>query len=192
LWKCGDLIRERLRLFEGAARCDEALDQADLQRLHRWDWSACEDQVQRAALADHARKPDRAHVDQRHAKAPVEDAECRVRGGHAKVAPQCQLEPSGHGVALDRSDHRLAEDHPRRAHRTVARVRRAAWILRSKRFQIEARAKVPVRTRQDRDRQGFRLVEFLEGLSQGRRSFRIDGIPDFGPRDGHRHHAALG
>jgi hypothetical protein len=134
LWKRGDLIRERLRLFEGAARCDEPIDQADLHGLPRVDRTAREDQVQRAALPDRAREPDRAHVDQRHAKAPVEHAQRRVGGGHTKVAPQRQLEPARHRVTLDRRDHGLAECHPRRSHwtiadGTVAGFRQAARIL---------------------------------------------------------------
>ena len=44
-------------------------------------------------------------------------------GGHPQVAPHGQLEPAGHGVALDGGDHRLGQGQPGRAHRARARPR---------------------------------------------------------------------
>ena len=66
------------------------------------------------------RQPHRPAVDQRHAPAAAEDAEHRVLLDDAQVAPQRQLQPAGDGVAGDRGDHRLAQQHPRGAHRPVA------------------------------------------------------------------------
>jgi len=185
-------MRQRLCMLERAARFDESLDQADLQGLDRGYRAAGEDEVERSALTDHARQADRSHVDQRHAETPVEHAKRRVAGGDAKVAPERQLEPAGHGVALDRGDHRLAEDHPRGPHRSVGCLGR--WVRRAggESFQVEARTEMVTRTRQHGDRQPSILVESFEGRLQGRRSRRVDCISHLRPRDGDRHHAAIG
>ena len=62
--------------------------------------SACECPIRRG-------QPDRAAVDERHAPAPAEHAEHRVARRDAQVAPQRELEPARHRVALDRGDHGL-------------------------------------------------------------------------------------
>ena len=72
------------------------------------------------AVADEAGQPDRAAVAQGHAPAPAVDAEDGVGGRHPQVAPDGQLQPAGHGVALDGGDDRLVEQHPGRPHRPVA------------------------------------------------------------------------
>ena len=65
-------------------------------------------------------QPHRAAVHQRHAPAAAEHAEHGVLGRDAQVAPQRQLEPAGDGVAFDRRDRRLRQQHARDAQRTVA------------------------------------------------------------------------
>ena len=64
------------------------------------------------ALADQPGQPDGAPVDEGDAEAPAVHAEHGVGGGHPEVAPQRQLEPSGHGVALDGGDDGLGEVQP--------------------------------------------------------------------------------
>ena len=58
-------------------------------------------------MADEARQPHRAAVDQRHAPAPAEDAEHRVLLDDAQIAPQRELQPAGDRIARDGGDHRL-------------------------------------------------------------------------------------
>ena len=81
---------------------------------------AGEDEIERVRMSDQPRQAHRAAVDQRHAPPPAEHAEHRVACGDAQVAPARELEPAGDRVAFDRGDHRLGEQHARRAHRAVA------------------------------------------------------------------------
>ena len=57
---------------------------------------------------------------ERYTPAPAEHAEHRVARRDAQVAPERELEPAGDREALDRGDHRLRQQHPRRSHRAVA------------------------------------------------------------------------
>ena len=77
-----------------------------------------EEQVHRPAVADETGQVDRPTVDEWNAEATAEHAEDGVRGGHTEVAPQGQLQPSGHGRTLDGGDHRFGQAEPGRAHRT--------------------------------------------------------------------------
>ena len=104
----------------GLSRRHDPVDEPHGERLGGTDRPAGQDQVQGTSGADQPRQPHRATVDERHAPPSAEDPEHRVLGGHPQVAPDRQLEPAGHGVPLDRRDHRLAEPHPGRAHRAVA------------------------------------------------------------------------
>jgi hypothetical protein len=83
LRKLRELASELLPGLESAPGFDKPVDEADLQCFHRRDRAAGEDEVERPALADHARQPDRAHVDQRNAEAPVEHTERCVAGRDA-------------------------------------------------------------------------------------------------------------
>src|SRR2546425_326590 len=74
-----------------------------------------EDHVHRVAVTDQPGQTHRAEVDQRHAPAPAEDAEDGVGGRHAEVAPERQLEATRDGVALDRGEDGLREQHARRS-----------------------------------------------------------------------------
>ena len=60
--------------------------------------------------------------------------------GHAQVAPERELEPAGDGVARDGGDHRLAQEHPRGAHRAVAVGRRRGSPARADGLEVRARA----------------------------------------------------
>src|SRR3546814_4615610 len=66
----------------------------------------------------------------------------------AEVAPEREFEPAGDRVALDRGDHRLFEQHPRRAHRPGAAGVVAAGADRA---EIETRAEMARTSGQDGD-----------------------------------------
>src|SRR5258707_15116819 len=101
----GDLLRDDLRLVERLACLDEALHEADLQRLCGRHRAAGEDEVEGTALAQHAWEADCPEVDERHAEPAVEHAERGAPAGHAQVAPQSELEAARDRVALDGRDH---------------------------------------------------------------------------------------
>ena len=103
-----------------AAGRDQTVRQPHAARLVAGHAAPGEDQIERVAVAEQTRQADRAAVDQRHAPAPAIDAEHRILGGDTQVAPRRQLEAAGDRVPLDRRDHRLRQQHARRAHRTVA------------------------------------------------------------------------
>ena len=102
------------------ARLDEPVGEAHALRLLARDTAAGEHEIERVRVADHAGEAHGAAVDERHAPTPAEDAEHRVARRDAQIAPQRELEPTRDRVALDRGDHRLVEQHPRRAHGSVA------------------------------------------------------------------------
>ena len=83
LRQLGDLSRQKARRRKCAARLDDPFDQPDGKGLGCPHGPAGQDQVERPTLADQARKADRAHVDQRHAKSAVEDTKRRVARSNA-------------------------------------------------------------------------------------------------------------
>jgi len=115
----GDLLRQLECGIERRVR-DDTIDKPDMQSLVCSNGASREDEVEGPSVADHPRKADRAEVDQGHAEPAIEDAQLRVARSDPKIAPQRKLEASRDGESLDRRDDRLAERHPRRAHRTVA------------------------------------------------------------------------
>jgi len=148
-----DLAREILRFGECTARLRQPLHESDPQRLVGRNRAACENEFQSPALADHAGQPDGAEVDKRHTEPPVEHAKCRVACGDAQVAPQRQLESPRDRIALDRRDHRLAQEHPGRSHGPVADFRKLNRRVDCDRFQVETGAEVAAGSGQNGDRQ---------------------------------------
>ncbi len=82
---------------------------------------------------------------------------------HPQVAPQGQLQPAGHGVALDGGDHRLGEQPPRRPHRTFADRIVALALAGGGDGQVEPGAERAARPGQHGDG-GFRIG--LEGVER--------------------------
>ena len=116
-----DVVIANSRYTAELIRSRYGTEPARIRVIHRGvDAARGEQEVERVRVAEHAREPDRAAVDQRHAPAPAEHAENGVACGHAQVAPDRELEPARDRVALDRRDHGFAEQHARRAHRAVA------------------------------------------------------------------------
>src|SRR5882672_12619125 len=74
----GDLARELFGLFSRRAFLYDAVDQAHLQSLARFNGPAGQDQIQRPAQPDQPWQSNRAAVNQRHAPAAAEDAHYRV------------------------------------------------------------------------------------------------------------------
>ena len=106
LGKPGQLLGQLQRPFDVAARRDDLVRQADPQGLLGLHGPAGEGQLQRAAHPHDPPQALRAAVDQRHSPAPLEQAERRVLGRDAQVAPQGDLEPPGQAPAADRGDRR--------------------------------------------------------------------------------------
>ena len=100
-------MRQLCRGGERLARRDDAINETDTLRLLAQDAAARQDQIHRAAVANEARQPDRAEIEQRHAEAAAINAENRIARGDPEIAPQGQFEAAGNRGTLDRSDNRL-------------------------------------------------------------------------------------
>ena len=170
------------------ARAHQAVGEAHAQGFGAGYAATGEDEIESVAVADQPGQPDGAAVHQRDAPAPAVDAEHRVLGRHAQVAPGGELEPARHGVSLDGRDRRLAEQHARGADRAVA-VGRQARGARSARLahglQIGAGAERAVRPDEHRDVEGVVAVEAAEGVRELRRRRPVDGVGDLGAVEGH-------
>ena len=182
----GDLGRER----DGGRAClaglDEAVGEPHALRLVAADAPAGDDQVERVAVAEQPRQADRPAVHQRDAPAPTVDAEHRVAGGDAQVAPRRELEAAGHRVALDRRDHRLGEQHAGRADRAVAvglHARDALGVAGAHRLEVGARAERAVRAGEHRDGEVVVGLEAAEGGDERVRRRPVDGVRDLRPVD---------
>src|ERR1700756_3052525 len=97
LREAGDLLRQLLRLLPSASFGRNIFAKADAQAFVGRDFAAGENDFECPTLADNARQPHGATVDQRHAPAPAIDAEICVLGHHAEVAPESELHAAGDG-----------------------------------------------------------------------------------------------
>ena len=134
-------------------------------------------------VADQPREPDRAAVDERYAPPPAEHAEHRVARGDAQVAPQRELEPARDRVALDRGDHGLRQQHPRRSHRAVALGLNAVAAVVADRLQVGAGAERAARAGEHRDVVRVVGVERAERVGELGRGRAIDRVAALGPVD---------
>ena len=173
------------RGVERAARFGQAVGEAHAQRFVAADTASGEDEIERVRVADQAREPHRAAVDERHAPTPAEHAEHRVARRDPQVAPQRELEPARDRVALDRGDHRLGEQHAGRSHRAVAAVGHRVAAAFADRLQVGARAERAVRAGEDRDRALVVGVERAERVGEQRRGRPVDGVARVRPVDRH-------
>src|SRR5207249_6259128 len=180
-----DLLRYCLRLVERLAGIDEPLDQPELQRLRGRHRPPSEDEVERAALAEHPRQADRPEVDQWHAEPAVEHPERGASAGHAQVTPQSQLQAARDRVALDRRDHRLVELHARRSHRALASGGEPGGPALRHLLEVEAGAEIASCSGEDRHRQRVVRFESLEAGDQLRGGGGVDGVAGAGTVDGH-------
>ena len=140
------------------------------------------------ALSDQSRQAHRASVTQRHAPAAAVDAEHRIARGHPQVAPQGQLEAPCDGMALDRRQDRLREQHPRRPHRAVAVRFDAIASAFANGLQVGSGAEGATRAGEDRDRLTTIRVEGAERVGEGRGGGTVDRVADLGPGDGDDRH----
>jgi hypothetical protein len=132
-----------------------------------------------------------AQIAQRHAEAPAEHPEDRILGGHAKVAPEGQLDPAGHGVALDGGDHGFAQCQAGRPHRTRTVVGDGPAVPFGHRFQVGPGAECPGRTGQHGHGALLVAVEGHEGLPQLIGADAVDGVAALGTVDGDHGHGAV-
>src|SRR5262249_54568127 len=103
--------------------------------------AAGQNQVEGVALADEARQPNGAKVNEGHTPAAAEDAEDGVARGDTQIAPASQLEAPGDRVALHGGHHGFIKHEPRWPHGTVTILCYAVALRRSHRIQVGARAK---------------------------------------------------
>jgi hypothetical protein len=124
-----------------------------------------------------------ATVHQRNAEAAAIDAEDRIPGGDAQIAPQCEFETTCDGMAFDRGDDRFAEQHPGTSERTVAVGNDAIAAITGHCFKISSRAKGAARAGQNRDTERVVGVEAAKGLRKGVGSRAVNGVAGFGTID---------
>ena len=177
-------------LLTGLAMGHDPVREADALGLARVHRPARQDQIERSAQTDDRRQPHRSAVDERDAPPAVEDAHDRVLLDHAQVAPEGQLEAAGDGVARHGGDHRLAEPHARRAHRSLAVHPGEPPRGRGEGLQIVPRAERPAGTPEDGD---ARLAVARKGAELGaqRRGRRgVHRVPPRGPVENDCRHGA--
>src|SRR3954447_11697414 len=136
-------------------------------------------------MPDQSGQADGAEIHQRHAEAPAIDAERRVPGGDAQVAPQCQFEASGDRVALDRRDDRFAQFEACWSHGCVAAFDTVAAPAGGGFLEVEAGAEGAVRASEDRDTQSGVGIETAKRVSECARGWGIDRVAGGGPVDGY-------
>src|SRR6266511_2703408 len=161
------------------------------QRTGEGDRAAGEDQVHGPPVPDQAGEPDGAEVDQRHAGPPRQHAEHGALRGHAKVAPDRQLQAARHRRPLDRGQHRLGEPQPGRPHRPVAAGSHPRRRPGGDRLQVRPGAERAARAGQHGDRAVRVGVEGAEGAGQRGGGWPVDGVAALRPVDGHHRDRAL-
>ena len=117
-------------------------------------------------MTDQPGEPNGSAIHQRDAPAAAIDAEDGVFSSDPQVAPDRQLQATGHGVSLDGGDHRLFQQHSRGANGAVAvglHPARPGGVRLLHRLEIRARAELPARPGQHGDRGRVVLLEAAEG-----------------------------
>src|SRR5256714_15549970 len=99
---CGEFAGERERRRQRLTRWREPAGEPHPQRLLSGHAAAREDQVKRVTVSEQARQANRPSIHERDAPAPAEDAEHRILGGHAQVAPRRELEATSYRMPFDR------------------------------------------------------------------------------------------
>src|SRR6476661_3965718 len=97
LREAGDLLCQLLRLLPSASDRRDIFAQADAEAFVGRDFAAGENDLECAALADNARQPHGAAVDQRHAPAAAIHAEIGILRHDAEIAPESELHAAGNG-----------------------------------------------------------------------------------------------
>ena len=192
LREAGDALRECYRFGQRPAGLDHPIDQAMALGFLGSYRAARQDQVHGQALASDPSQANRAAIDQRHAETTVKDAEDRVTGGDAQIAPERELHPSGHAVALNGPDHGLAELQVCRPHRAVAFADLWTGAF-GERLQVKAGAEVAAGTGENGDAEPVIGIEAPECRRQRARTVAIDGVSSIGPieRDDHNRTSAV-
>ena len=156
------------------------------------DGPSGEDEVHGPPVPDDAGQADGAEVAQRDAEAAAEDAEDRILGGDAQVAPQGELDAAGHGVALDGGDDGLAQRQPGGPHGSGPVVGDGPAVTLGHRLEVGTGAERPAGPGEDGHGTVVVLVEGHEGLPQLVGADAVDRIAAFGPVDGdHRHRSVV-
>src|SRR6266540_3024355 len=167
------------QLLGGRARGavgDDAVREPDREGLLGADRTPGQDEVESPGEAEEARQQHGAAVDKRDAEAAVEDAEDRVLVGDPQVAPERELESARDRIAGDGGDHRLREQHPRRAHRPVA-VRLEPV---RERLQVRSRAESATGAEEHGDRR-IRFLERAKGVGERLGVLAVDGVAHLRP-----------
>src|SRR5262249_20090885 len=115
LRKLRDLARQLFRFRAGASLGGEIFAQANRQAFFRRHFSACENDLQGATLADDAGQPHRSPIDQCYAPAGAVDAKVGSVGHYPEFPPQPQFHAAGDSRTLAGCDLRLSQLEPRRS-----------------------------------------------------------------------------
>ena len=181
----GQLPGERHGVFQRRTRGGEPVDQADGQGLGTGHAPAGQDEVHGPGVPDQAGEAHRPQVAQGHPEPPAVDAEHGVLGCHPQVAPQGQLQATGHGVPLDGGDHRLGQGHAGGAHRARPGVGNRAAVAVRQRLEVGPGAEGTAGAGRARPRGPNRPSRTAEGLAQPVGGRAVDGVADLGPVDDH-------
>jgi hypothetical protein len=180
------------RRLQRRALGDQAVGEPHAQRFVAANAAPGEDHVQRVAVTDQPRQAHRTAIHQRHAPAAAEHAEHRILGRDAQIAPQRQFQATRHGVALDRRQDRLRQQHARDAERPVAVFNDAVAAPLRDRLEIGAGAKRPIAAGQDRDAQVLVAIKAPKRRRQLLRRGEVDGVANIGAVDSHNRDGARG
>ena len=115
-----DVLGERDGFGAGASVGHDTVGQPEGECFVGVDGPAGEDEVDGPTVTDQSWEADGSAVDEGHAPAPAEHTEGGGLLHDAQVAPECQLETAGDGVAVNGGDDRLAQLHAADAHGAVA------------------------------------------------------------------------
>src|SRR6266536_952259 len=105
----GDVVGELFGLGAHSTIRHQILAEPDAQAFIRGNLAAGQNDFERPALADDARKADGSAVDQGDTPAPAVDAEIRVVLHHPEITPQRKFHPARDGRAGDGGDHGLIQ-----------------------------------------------------------------------------------
>ena len=179
---CGKAaIASAIASARSTGRLRDLGDQPEALGLLDVDHPAGDHEVERAPAADDARQPLGAAVDQRHAEAPLGEAEPGARRGDPQVAPQRELEAAGQAPAGDGGDRRLGRGEAGEAERAAGGVS----FERLERLEVGAGAECLVARAGDDQRAGAVVVrEGAEPVVERLRGGAVDGVAPLRPVDG--------
>jgi hypothetical protein len=156
------------------------MNKADVQRFSGTNRTARQNQIERPAEPDQSWQSHRSAIDQWYSPAPAKHPYNSVFFHHSQIAPESQLESACYRIAGDRRDDRLAQEHSRGPHRTIARRLGAIVIARGDRLEVSASAKGSVVSEENPHVRLRVFIKLPECVCERLCGFPINGIAHFG------------